>query len=163
MSPYLNTRKKTEGDDAMRQLLNVRPVGDRRESRRGASIEGRRRYARIETQMDIVYESPERMLITGFGDINLRGMRIDTPTPDPVGTPVKVRITLPGHKGKAIALSGQVSWARRGQSSLKGLGMGIRFVDLTDEQRRHLAAFMIRKGGLATFPQLERRFATWMN
>ena len=138
-------------------------INDRRDDLLRSLQTDRRRYARVEAQIDTVYESPYRMLIAGQANLNLRGMRISTPFPDPVGTPVCIRFSLPGDSGPMIMARGVVVWCKGERTSLvKDRGMGIRFTQLSDEARKRIAAFMLRNGGLRTIPKLHKRYPYWI-
>ena len=132
----------------------VTPVGERSD---------RRRYPRLEAPVECIYISDRQTIVKTFANITIRGIFIDTPSPDPAGTRALLRIGIPGREGMIMA-AGEVVWKRdeRGSAVLKGRGMGVRFTNLDEEGRRVIAAYLISRGGLNAFPQLKRKFPIWI-
>jgi Tfp pilus assembly protein PilZ len=136
----------------------------------GLPIEGvpaarsdRRRYPRLEAPVECIYVSDRQTIVRSFANINIRGLFVETPCPDPVGTRMLLRIGIPGRE-EMVSAAGEVVWRRDEKTSsvLKGRGMGIRFTTLEEPARKAIAAYLISRGGLSAFPQLKTRFSLWM-
>jgi uncharacterized protein (TIGR02266 family) len=100
-----------------------KPGIDKREHRR----------ARLVTQIRCEALGREEMLLTR--DVSVGGVFISTKEPFPMGSDIAVALQLQ---------SGSTPLSTRGKVvySLKGLGMGIQFVDLNDESRVTLQKFV---------------------
>ena len=123
----------------------------------------RRRYPRLEAPVECIYISDRQTIVKTFANITIRGIFLDTSTPDPTGTKALLRIGIPGRE-EMIMAAGEVVWRHdeRTSSVLKGRGMGLKFTTLDDEGRKAIAAYLISRGGLNAFRQLKRRFTLWM-
>lgn len=138
-----------------------------REQKKAPAMTGersdRRRYPRLEAPVECIYISDRQTIVKTYANITIRGIFIETGTPDPSGTRALMRIGIPGREGM-IMCAGEVVWRRdeRGASVLKGRGMGVKFTTLDEEGRKVIAAYLISRGGLNAFPQLRRKFTLWI-
>lgn len=128
---------------------------DRRKEARGALTEARRRYPRLRVAVDSFYESASNVLAASEVELSLRGAFLACRMGDEAGTEALLRLSLP--EGPMVVA--KVVVVRR---DLDGRpGMALRFVDLSDEDRMRLGAFLVRCGGLSVIPALEQRFGGW--
>jgi hypothetical protein len=125
---------------------------DRRTQVRGPLFGARRRYPRLRVAVEAFYESDSCSLVAGHLELSLRGAFMACRTGDVEGTSGVLRLDLAG----GAMIRAQVHVLRR-----SGRGMALRFVDLEDADRLRLAAFLVRRGGLAVIPALEQRFGGW--
>jgi hypothetical protein len=95
-----------------------------------------RRHKRVDLFQEIVCASGEVEARTRLGDLSVGGMFVDLPRPPfPRGTPVTVRFAL--HGGEPwMVLDAEVHYVQ------DGIGMGVRFVDIRDEDRSRVAVFV---------------------
>ena len=106
----------------------------------------RRRYPRIETAVESVYESPNRILFNDVEDLTLRGAFLRTFVPDPTGTEAKIRMVIPGQP-EVIHCKIIVAWSSKDRERSEIAGMGIRFVDLSSHNMMRLADFLLDRYG----------------
>lgn len=100
----------------------------------------RREQPRVKVADSACYLSQTRILIARSADVSMTGAFVATTCPDPVGTRAALR--LERNKEYIVA---DVEVCRVSFCSLPGgggVGMGLRFVDLTKEQRRFLARYV---------------------
>jgi len=101
--------------------------------------EDRRRYARFAaTSISVDYSSGENFLFSYLQNISEMGIFIRTDEPLPVGTELKLRFgegSMNGHG--PLQLMGIVTWINpvRATGKSPNAGMGIKFVELTPDQR----------------------------
>jgi PilZ domain len=100
-----------------------RPGIDKREHRR----------ARLITQVRCEALGREEMLLTR--DVSVGGVFVSSKEPFPMGSDIALALQLKTG-GKPLSTHGKVVY------SLKGLGMGIQFVDLNDDSRTTLQKFV---------------------
>lgn len=145
--------------------MKLNPV-DRRENRRGEDLHfsGRRSFPRYEMPVDCIYISKNQTFTTRFINLSLRGVYIDSRTPDPPGTMVRIRLVLPNSE-LPLDIHGEVIWATNNSvvSPLKVRGMGIKFTDMDDYSRRKIAAYLISRAGLSAFPSIKKRHFNWID
>ena len=102
-------------------------------------VKERRSYERIPVdEWSVDYASGDTFLYSYIANISAMGIFILSKEPLPMGTHVKLRFQPPG--GDAFALEGEVAWVnpfREGGENLNP-GMGLRFVNLTPEERERL-------------------------
>src|SRR5689334_22812134 len=82
--------------------------------------------------LQVVYEGFGRHVEVRAPDISPQGMFINTPQAFPQGTVLKIRFRL-GHSGRLIQARSEVRYC------LPGVGVGVEFVDITDEMRNAIA------------------------
>lgn len=123
---------------------------DRRESeqpvnedRRGAD---RRQSHRILVDLEVDYQCEDTFLFAYITDMSAFGIFIRTNNPEPPGTHLNLRFRLPEDES-TMALEGEVIWInafRPGDFNNLNPGMGVRFTELTDDQKGKLMD-LIRK------------------
>ncbi len=127
---------------------------DRRASARDSLYLTRRRYPRLPLSCDLFYESEESTAVAERGDVSLRGLFLPCRRPDPEGTRGVVRMDC----GHGSMLRMEVEVVRRTAPARPG--MALRIVAMSEADRRRLGAFLLRQGGLAAIPQLDRTYRT---
>ena len=115
------------------------PPGERGE-RPSLSPEGteRRSFPRFDVEWAVDYASGDTFLYSYITNISAMGIFILSKEPLPLGTHVKLRFQPPG--GEPFAIEGEVAWVnpfREGGENLNP-GMGLRFVNLSSEERERL-------------------------
>ncbi|MGE0786870.1 MAG: TIGR02266 family protein [Sandaracinaceae bacterium] len=102
----------------------------------------RRSSPRVETHVEVSFES-ETNFFQGFSeDISDGGLFIATYQMQPLGTVMEVEFTLP--TGHIVRAEAEVRWHRQLRSEAEGVspGMGLRFIELRPEDARAIAQFI---------------------
>jgi len=102
-------------------------------------VSERRVYERIDVEWSVDCETDETFLYASITNISEMGIFVATHEPLEVGTRLTLRFALPGDQAPFILL-GQVQWVNpiRMLSDNPNPGMGIRFVDLSSENRERI-------------------------
>jgi len=106
----------------------------------------RRQYQRILIDLEVDYECEDTFLFAYITDMSALGIFVRTNNPEPPGTHLNLRFTLPGEQ-KALQLEGEVIWInpyRPGNFENINPGMGVRFIDLAPELKDKLLE-LVRK------------------
>ena len=103
--------------------------------------EERRGGPRIPIEMWVEETTGSERYFRRAGNLSRGGLRLEHTIPLPVGTVVNLTFTLPGDK-TPIAISGEIVSAA-GPDELR---MGVKFIDITDEARGRLDAYLARVG-----------------
>lgn len=101
----------------------------------------RRRDKRIPIELWIEAEEGEDLYLQRAANLSVGGAYFAQTVPTKVGTQVKLRFELPGEPGEISCLGEIVSAAE------KGLGMGVRFVDLAEVDRARIEKLIARLEG----------------
>ncbi len=99
----------------------------------------RRQWERVLVDMEVDYCSDDTFLFAYITDISAMGIFVRTLTPEPPGTRLNLRFCPPGLG--VLECEGVVIWInpyRPGDRENLNPGMGVRFVELTYEQRERL-------------------------
>jgi type IV pilus assembly protein PilZ len=118
---------------------NQRPVDEDR--RLGGSGADRRQFERILVDLEVDYRCEDTFLFAYITDISAMGIFIQTRSPEPPGTRLNLRFNVPGQQTGSFELEGEVIWInpyRPGDRENLNPGMGIRFTDLTPQDRERL-------------------------
>jgi type IV pilus assembly protein PilZ len=132
----MDYRKKDGRSDEAEEEVDV----DRR------SGPERRQYQRILVDLEVDYKCEDTFLFAYITDLSALGIFVRTNNPEPAGTHLNLRFTLPGDE-KPLALEGEVIWInpfRPGNFDNINPGMGVRFCDMTPELKQHLVR-LVRK------------------
>ena len=106
--------------------------------------ENKRRAARLQHELPVAYRSVGSFLTDWATNISQGGMFINTRSPLPVGTEVRILIQLPMVEFP-VGLSGRVTRvAERDDAASVVPGMGIEFTDVDPAHREQLEAFVRR-------------------
>ncbi len=104
-------------------------------------VSERRSYERIDVEWSVDCETEETFLYASITNISEMGIFVATHEPLEVGTRLTLRFAMPGEQAPFI-LFGQVAWVNpiRLLSDNPNPGMGVRFVDLSSENRERIIA-----------------------
>jgi type IV pilus assembly protein PilZ len=113
---------------------------DRRQRQRDVSTDrrrdsDRREAPRVLLDLEVDYECEDTYLFAYITDMSALGIFIRTNNPEPVGTRLHLRFTLPSAQ-KPLAVEGVATWInpyRPGDLNNISPGMGVRFVNLDEE------------------------------
>jgi type IV pilus assembly protein PilZ len=104
----------------------------------------RRLAPRVLVDLEVDYGNQDNFLFAYIKDISETGIFVRTDNPEDPGTRLNVRFTpLVDQEEPPLELEGEVIWINpyRPGTSIHP-GMGIRFIDLTKEQRYRLTEFV---------------------
>jgi type IV pilus assembly protein PilZ len=110
----------------------------------------RRRAPRVLVDLEVDYALEDNYLFAYITDISATGIFIRTVAPEPAGTHLNLRFVLPpgvGGASEAFELEGEVIWVnpyRPGAPDSLHPGMGVRFLALSDDDRRRLIELVRR-------------------
>jgi hypothetical protein len=127
---------------------------DRRGMPRDPLYTTRRRYPRLQVRCDAFYEGEATSVATEELDLSLRGLFVPCRIQDAIGARGVVRLDL--GDGPLVRLEAEVTRQVQGARP----GMAMRIVAMSDADRLRLGAFLVRHGGLAAIPQLDRAYRT---
>jgi type IV pilus assembly protein PilZ len=121
---------------------------DRRRSLTPVSVDrrgsDRRQHERVVVDIEVDYRADDTFLFAYITDISAMGIFVQTNTPEEVGTRLNLCFRMPPSadgEGRMLELEGEVTWInpqRPDDPSGRNPGMGIRFVNLEDEDRADL-------------------------
>jgi type IV pilus assembly protein PilZ len=99
----------------------------------------RRNAERVEVTWSVDCETEDTFLYASISNISELGIFVSTREPLSVGTRVTLRFAAPD-EADAFVLAGQVQWVNplKMLSENRNPGMGIRFVDITADDRERL-------------------------
>jgi type IV pilus assembly protein PilZ len=106
----------------------------------------RRRSPRVLVDLEVDYSCEDTFLFAYITDMSALGIFVRTNAPEPPGTLLNVRFTLPGDR-KPLTVEGRVVWInafRPGDVTNINPGMGIKFVNVDHRDRRRIVA-LVRK------------------
>jgi type IV pilus assembly protein PilZ len=106
----------------------------------------RRRYQRILVDLEVDYQCEDTFLFAYITDLSVLGIFVRTNNPEPPGTHLNLRFTLPGDE-KPLELEGEVIWInpfRPGAFDNINPGMGVRFNEMSKEIKAALM-HLVRK------------------
>jgi type IV pilus assembly protein PilZ len=104
-------------------------------------VSERRSYERIDVEWSVDCETEQTFLYASITNISEMGIFVATHEPLEVGTRLTLRFAMPGEQAPFI-LFGQVAWVNpiKLLSDNPNPGMGVRFVDLSSENRERIIA-----------------------
>ncbi len=114
----------------------------------------RRHAPRVLVNLDVDYGNQNNFLFANIRDISATGIFVSTSSPEAPGTRLNVRFTPSHHHTPpnvdvahpdVLDVEGEVIWVnafRPGDTDNLHPGMGIRFIELTDTQRKRLHDFI---------------------
>jgi len=106
----------------------------------------RRRWERVLVDIEVDYGHEDTYVFAYIRDISVTGLFVRTHTPEPAHTRLNVRFT-PTDAEQPLELEGEVIWVnpyRPGNPASLHPGMGIRFIDLDQNDRERLISFVKR-------------------
>lgn len=115
----------------------------------GRPGEDQRRFERADFKVEVTLES-ESNFYNGFTEnISAGGLFVATYDTREIGDTLSMEFTLPGREAP-ISVKGEVRWLRELNPLTPDMtpGMGVRFVDLSDETAEIITAFIQHKDPL---------------
>ena len=103
----------------------------------------RRKNSRIPISLEVTFDSGEQLLSSYLFDIGEGGIFVGTSEPLEVGSTIRLCFHLPGMSNSLLVM-GSVIW-RQGSGDSSRPGMGIRFVEISDNDRERLDAFLMEQ------------------
>jgi uncharacterized protein (TIGR02266 family) len=100
----------------------------------------KRRYKRAELKAQVDWDTDHNEYSGYTENISEGGVFIATASPLAIGEPLEVRIALA--TGEELVIRTRVAWLRQAGDEAAG-GMGVQFVDLTDEVRDRIRKFVL--------------------
>jgi uncharacterized protein (TIGR02266 family) len=101
----------------------------------------RREAARIPIEMWVEETTDSERYFRRAGNLSRGGLGLDHTIPLPLGTVVHLTFTLPGDSGP-VSISGEIV-STAGPEELR---MGVKFIDVSDEARGKIDAYLARVG-----------------
>jgi uncharacterized protein (TIGR02266 family) len=114
-------------------------MGDEQEEKTTPRGQERRASARLPVEMWVEEITDGSQVFRRAGNLSRGGLYLDHTIPVPVGTRVRLRFTLPGDSN-AITVTGEVVSI----SAKDALGMGVKFVEVSDDDRGRVEAYLSR-------------------
>lgn len=111
---------------------------DRRRADLDANAD-RRAHERVPVDLEVDYRASDTFLFAYITDISAMGIFIQTNRPEPPGT--RINLCFRSHSGKLMEIAGEVIWVnpeRPHDNEGRNPGMGVRFVELADQDRDEL-------------------------
>ena len=109
----------------------------------------RRRHPRYSVRLMAAISTPDATQPVAVHDVSQGGAFVTTTSPQPVGTELKIRMSMPGEKAEEQSIEGRVVRVVEVQGDQMPdhiTGMGIEF-RLTPEQREKLRTVLLRYVG----------------
>jgi uncharacterized protein (TIGR02266 family) len=114
--------------------------------------DNKRKAARLHHEIPVAYRSVGSFLTDWATNISQGGLFINTRSPLPVGTEVRILIQLPGEL-QAASMDAKVTRVTDYDNHHNMVpGMGVEFTDLTQERRAELERFVQRLKGQLEAP-----------
>ena len=116
----------------------------------------RRSYERFDVEMGVTWsvdtDADDTFLYANISNISALGIFVRTTEPLAAGTKLTLRFSVDGHERK---LAGQVQWVNpvRALGDNLNPGMGIRFLDLSPDDRERLVEIVRTIAYVRDFPQ----------
>jgi uncharacterized protein (TIGR02266 family) len=122
--------------------LSTSPIDTER--RQGDRRRGdRRRAARAPLDLWVEEEKGNELYFRRTGNVSLGGLYFEQTIPHAQGTEVRLRFALPGAEQRIIEAQAEIV---NTPTVKDGLGMGLRFVSISDDDRLALQAFIDNYG-----------------
>ena len=103
----------------------------------------RRVNSRIPISLEVTFDSGEQVLSSYLFDLGEGGIFIGTPEPLDEGSTIRLCFHLPGMSNSLLVM-GSVIW-RQGSGDSSRPGMGIKFDEISDNDRERLDAFLMEQ------------------
>ncbi len=95
----------------------------------------RRQHDRVPVALEVAYRTTGNLLVAYTLNLSKGGLFVETDAPLPEGTPLALRLRLPG-LADPIELSGRVAWVRWKPAGGQPAGMGVAFQDVEERVGR---------------------------
>jgi type IV pilus assembly protein PilZ len=124
-------------------VMSTSKDGDGKDARDSTSGRDRRSYERFDTQIQVDIANDETFLFSYITNISEMGIFVHSESPLPVGTELKLRFASPDGK-EPFDLRGMVVWINplRPGGDNPNPGMGVRFEDLSPDDRERVVALV---------------------
>lgn len=126
----------TDRRKGQRRMTQVSVADERRRTERRQRE--RRAATRAPLDLWVEEEKGNELYFRRTGNVSLGGLYFEQTIPHALGTVVRLRFSLPGHDGVLEAQAEIVNTP----TVKDGLGMGLRFVEMSDEARLRLQQFI---------------------
>lgn len=103
-----------------------------------SSVDERRRSGRYDVTWPVDCEGEDTFLYAAIANISAMGIFVRTIEPLEIGSELTLRFAPSAPPGEPFVLRGAVQWVNRDVRSSPNPGMGIRFVELTAEDRERI-------------------------
>jgi type IV pilus assembly protein PilZ len=129
---------------AKKIATRVKPSGHRpdpgRDQRRDARVP-------LKARVDFELTSEDTFLFEYTSNVSRGGIFLSTRNPLPVGAVLTVKFALPEAGSRLIAVRGRVIWINEYKPGGRNLnpGMGIEFIDLSEENKEAISRLVRRK------------------
>jgi uncharacterized protein (TIGR02266 family) len=110
----------------------------------------RREHFRHDMEVEVGFETESNFFTGLTQDISEGGLFVATHDLKPVGTIMKIQFNLPG-AGGPMTIESEVRWLRESSSLHRSdgpHGMGLRFLNLSDEQKNIITNFLTQRESL---------------
>lgn len=84
-----------------------------------------RQFARVPFSVEVEYRTQGNFLVAYSVNLSTGGMFVETTRPQPIGTALSLRFSVPG--AGVAHIEGVVAWVRHEASATEPMGMGIKF------------------------------------
>lgn len=101
----------------------------------------RRRTKRVPVEMWVEETLEDALYFQRSANLSAGGLFFEQTIPHPIGTLVNLKFTLPGYD-EPIETQGEIV----GTPVEEGLGMAVKFIDLTEQQRESIERFVEATG-----------------
>jgi len=108
-----------------------------------ADRSGRRAKPRTTFDGRVSYLSSNRIVMPRTGDISMAGAFVATHHPDPVGTEAAIQIEHNNEQQVVDVVVTRLSF--HSNDGAHGIGMGLRFSNLSRSQRKFIASFIVAR------------------
>ena len=112
----------------------------------------RRRAARAPLDLWVEEEKGDELYFRRTGNVSLGGVYFEQTIPHALGTVVRLRFALPGETQRMIEAQAEIV---NTPSVQDGLGMGLKFLSMSDADRIALQAFLDEFGEISGLPAIE--------
>ena len=113
--------------------------GDKSQGAPDTGGKERRASARLPVEMWVEEITDGSQVFRRAGNLSRGGLFLDHTIPVPVGTRVHLRFTLPGDNSPMTVTGEVVSISPK-----NSLGMGVKFVEVTEDDRKRVEAYLSR-------------------
>ena len=102
----------------------------------------RRTYERFDAELSVDWASSDQFLFSYITNISEMGIFIRSDHPPVIGTALRLRFSIDGEA--ALELAGVVAWINPVRTDRENLnpGMGVRFTELTPDQRERVVSLV---------------------
>lgn len=100
-----------------------------------------REFPRLTLKLKAEYRTAESFMESYMKQVGQGGLFIEHKDPPQMGSELEVNFNLPGDS-KMIHAKGKVVWRMTTHSELFAKGVGLKFTEISDEDRKRIGAFV---------------------